>query len=72
MRTNGTLKLTICGIAAAISAAGWAQQKPKPKMPRTPVHLGLTAQVATTTDDGYPSSLRVTLTNDGNVTVDMP
>jgi hypothetical protein len=59
-------------VLTGITAAGWAQPKPKPKMPKTPVQLELTAEVATTTDDGYPSSLRVTIRNVGGVTVDMP
>ena len=36
------------------------------------VQLELTAEVATTTDDGYPSALRVTLRNVGGTAVDMP
>jgi hypothetical protein len=35
-------------------------------------HLELSAEVATTTDEGYPSSLRITLTNAGDMPVSMP
>jgi hypothetical protein len=35
-------------------------------------HLELTADVAATTEEGYPEALRVTIKNVGNVAVDMP
>ena len=40
--------------------------------PVNPVHLELTMEVAATTDEGYPSVLRVTVRNVGNVAVDLP
>jgi hypothetical protein len=40
--------------------------------PVTPADLELTMEVAATTEEGYPSVLRVTLKNAGNVAVDMP
>jgi hypothetical protein len=44
----------------------------KPAKPVNPVTLELTMEVATTTEDGLPEALRFTLTNAGNVAVDLP
>jgi hypothetical protein len=44
----------------------------KPEKPVNPAHLELTVEVAATTEEGYPSVLRVTVKNAGNVAVDMP
>lgn len=41
-------------------------------MQPNPAHLELTAEVAATTEEGYPSVLRITVKNVGNVAVDMP
>jgi len=51
-----------------VSASG--QQKTE--KPPNPVHLELTAEVAATTEEGYPAVLRITLKNVGNVAVDLP
>ena len=47
-----------------------AQQKPEKAV--NPAQLELTMEVAATTEEGYPSVLRVTVKNVGNVAVDMP
>ena len=52
----------------AVAAAG--QQKAE--KPVNPARLELMAEVAATTEDGYPAALRVTVKNVGNVAVDMP
>ena len=46
-----------------------AQQKAAEK---SLAQLELTMEVATTTDDGYPAALRITLRNVGVVTIDLP
>jgi hypothetical protein len=43
----------------------------KAEKPANMVHLELTAEVAATTEEGYPSVLRVTVKNIGNMAVDM-
>ena len=61
----------LAGACAAVSPARAAGQNVAP--PLMPMaHLTLSSEVATTTDEGYPSSLRVTLTNAGVVPVSMP
>ena len=60
----------LAGIVWVLPFGSCAQQERA--KPRSPAELGLTAEVATTTDDGYPSTLRVTLKNVGGATVDMP
>lgn len=57
------------GFWAAVGVM-WAQDRPQP--PWAPVQLDISAEVATTTAEGYPSSLRVTLTNVGSDPVTMP
>jgi len=54
--------------AGAMMAAGQVKVEKAP----SPAHLELTAEVAATTDEGYPSVLRITIKNVGNVAVDMP
>ena len=58
----------------ALMGAGtvMATGQQKKEMPRNPVHLELTTEVAATTEEGYPSVLRITIKNVGNVAVDMP
>jgi hypothetical protein len=46
-------------------------QKTPAKQPNL-VQLEQTMEVATTTEGGFPAALRFTLTNNGNVAVDMP
>jgi hypothetical protein len=53
-----------------LSPTLFAQQKSKNE--HSPSQLDLTAEVATTTNEGYPSTLRITLKNVGNVPVDLP
>ncbi|MGA8743019.1 MAG: hypothetical protein WB561_17665 [Terracidiphilus sp.] len=57
-------------LVPALSALGLAQ--PAAVKPESPVRLELTMEVATTNDDGSPQALRFTLTNAGNVGVDLP
>ncbi|MFP5234679.1 MAG: hypothetical protein ACLGSD_02155 [Acidobacteriota bacterium] len=68
------IALAVCMFAAACVSAlpgPAAGQSAAPViMPRA--HLTLSSEVATTTDEGYPSSLRVTLTNAGDMAVSMP
>ncbi|MGB7985839.1 MAG: hypothetical protein WCF54_11800 [Terracidiphilus sp.] len=69
MRKAGwTAIAALCvGLYASVISA---QQKPE--KPSNPAHLELTMEVAATTEEGYPSVLRVTVKNVGNVAVDMP
>ena len=68
---KGTLR--IAALIAVVCVAGeCASAQSMPKQPPSPANLELTAEVAATTDDGYPSALRVTIKNVGNVAVDMP
>ncbi|HEY1160234.1 MAG TPA: hypothetical protein VGE83_06360 [Terracidiphilus sp.] len=60
----------VSAVLCILSASANGQEKPA-KQPN-PVRLELTMEVATTTDDGLPAALRFTLTNIGNVGVDMP
>ena len=64
-----------CGIARAVLAIvcllpslSFSQQK----SPVTAPQLDLSVETATTTDDGKPSSFRITLKNVGSITVDLP
>ena len=58
-------------IAAVVLAGPVAAQRKAPR-PESPAKLELTMEIATTDDDGSPSSLRVTIKNIGGVPVDMP
>ncbi len=62
--------LPACALMLVTAASAAAQNVPRILMPQAP--LKLTAEVATTTDEGYPSSLRVTLTNTGGMSISMP
>ena len=55
-----------CVVAAQAGAQAKAAQSPNP------VKLELAMEAATTTEDGLPAALRFTLTNVGNVAVDLP
>jgi hypothetical protein len=46
--------------------------QPKTPKPESPAKLELSFEVATTGDDGYPSALRITISNVRGVAVDMP
>ena len=59
-------------VAAVCAGAAIAAAQAKVEKTPNPAHLELTAEVAATTDEGYPSVLRITLKNVGNVAVDMP
>jgi hypothetical protein len=61
-------------VIVALMSAGTAMAagQQKTEKPPNPVYLELSAEVATTTDDGYPAALRITVKNVGNVAVDMP
>ncbi len=58
--------------AASGMLAAQSSGDEKPEKQPNPVQLELTMDVATTTDDGLPAALRFTITNIGNVAVDMP
>jgi hypothetical protein len=49
---------------------GFAQTRAQ--KPQSLARLELSMEIATTNDDGYPSSLRITVKNAGGVPVDMP
>jgi len=64
-----------CGLARAVLAIvcllpslSYCQQKP----PVTAPQLELSMEAATTTDDGKPSSFRITLKNVGSLAADLP
>jgi hypothetical protein len=62
-------------VVAAVSACVYgsvAAGQQKPEKPASPAHLELAMEAAATTEEGYPSVLRVTVKNVGNVAVDMP
>jgi hypothetical protein len=63
-------------VAIALMAVGVcvvsAIGQQKTEKASNPVRLELTSEVAATTEEGYPAVLRVTLTNVGNMAVDMP
>lgn len=69
MRSNfcigSILLFAACG---GIGAHSQSMAKKAPSLS----HLELTAEVAATTDEGYPSALRVTVKNVGNIAVKMP
>jgi hypothetical protein len=56
-------------LMSAVTVMATGQQKTE--KPANPVHLELTAEVAATTEEGYPAALRVTVKNVGNMAVDM-
>ena len=68
---NGVSRIAVLAVVACVwpAAAGGQQKIAKPP---NPARLELTTEVAATTEDGYPSVLRVTIRNAGNVAVDMP
>jgi hypothetical protein len=55
-----------------LMACGSACAQGKPAKAESLAKLELSVEVATTDDDGYPSALRITITNVGGVPVDMP
>lgn len=59
-------------LALAMSAGIGAFTQGPEQNPTSLAHLELTAEAATSTDEGYPSSLRVTLRNVGNLVVTLP
>jgi hypothetical protein len=68
----------VLGVAAMflISSTGIAQTPTAPSSSTeagtSPVQLEVNLEVAATDSNGYPSAFRVTLTNTGNVAVDLP
>jgi len=69
MKTAGWI--TFAAMSAGLFAsAAQAQQKQEKSI--NPVQLEVSMDVATTTEEGYPSALRITVKNIGNVAVDMP
>jgi hypothetical protein len=56
--------------ASLLTPAAMAQQKNE-RSP-SPVRLEISTEVAATTDEGYPSVLRVTVKNVSSIAVDMP
>ena len=59
-------------LVLAVGAGIGADSQSAGKKPLSLAHLELTAEVAATTDEGYPSALRVTVRNVGNLVVTMP
>jgi len=70
MRKPSRVALTAAALCIGCAAIAAAQQKVE-KSPN-PAKLELTAEVATTTEEGYPAVPRITVTNVGNVAIDMP
>jgi hypothetical protein len=66
-----TGRMAIVALIVSVCASAVAAQQ-KPEKPTNPAHLELTMEVAATTEEGYPSVLRVITKNVGNVAVDMP
>ena len=66
MRLRFTAYAAILICAATFTAV--AQQR----KPQSLAQLDLASEVATTTDDGQPAALRITLKNIGSITVDLP
>ena len=68
----------VLGVAAMflISSTGIAQTPTAPSSSTeagtSPVQLEVNLEVAATDSNGYPSAFRLTLTNTGNVAVDLP
>ena len=58
-------------MGAFFCAPGIPKAQPK-QVPKSSAQLELTMEVATTTEDGYPSAIRITLRNTGGLPVDMP
>lgn len=65
---NGLFVLSIC-VSLFMPGSILAQIKTAPK---SLAQLELTMEVATTSEDGYPSAIRITVKNIGAVPVDMP
>ena len=61
--------VTVC-TAALVSASALAQQQSI--KPPSPARLELSFEVTSTTDEGYPAILQITLKNVGDVTLDLP
>jgi hypothetical protein len=59
-------------VLAGLMACGSASAQQKKAKPESLAKLELSVEIATTDDDGYPSALRITITNVGGVAVDMP
>lgn len=59
-------------ILAGLIVCGSAGAQQKQAQPDSLAKLELSVEIATTDDDGYPSALRITITNVGGVPVDMP
>jgi len=69
MKNTGWMAVAAMCVSLYASVVA-AQQKPVKLA--NPAQLELTMEVAATTEEGYPSVLRVTVKNVGNVAVDMP
>jgi hypothetical protein len=67
MRKVGWIAAASVWVCASVAAG---QQKTEKLA--NPAHLEMTMEIAATTEEGYPSVLRVTIKNVGNVAVDMP
>ena len=63
--------LFVLSMGALLCVQGTAEAQKKPA-PKSLAQLELTMEVATTSDDGYPTVVRITLKNVGATTVDMP
>jgi hypothetical protein len=66
-----SFRVAMACAALGMGAACAAGQQKTEKAPN-PVQLELTAEVAATTQEGYPAVLRITLKNVGAVAVDLP
>jgi hypothetical protein len=69
MKNAGWMAIAAMCVSLCVSVVA-AQQKPE--KPLNPAQLELTTEVAATTEEGYPSVLRITVKNAGNVAVDLP
>jgi len=69
------MRASICawsGLVIVLSMGSAIGSRAEHKKPATMAYLALSAEVATTSDEGYPVALRVTVKNVGNLIVTMP
>jgi len=64
------LGIVTAWVVAVVYASAFAQQQSI--KPPNPARLELSFEVTSTTDEGYPAILQITLKNAGNVTGDLP
>jgi hypothetical protein len=66
------VRLPAAMIVAAVMIPCGVRGQQKAAKSESPAQLELSVEVAATTDEGYPSALRITISNVGSVAVDMP